>query len=192
LKKGRRSIRLHDYDYSQPGAYFVTICALDRECLFGDVRCGKMALNELGKIVAESWQWLERQYEYVVLDEWVVMPNHLHGIVVITDCRGGSRTCGMGRGDLHTGGTGRGGSRTAPTGSDQPKRKPLGRLIGAFKTVSTKQVNEIHNTPGAKLWQRNYYEHIIRNENELNRIRAYIAQNPAKWEFDRENPSGRS
>ncbi len=141
-----------------------------------------MALNELGEIVAESWQWLERQYEHVEMDEWVVMPNHLHGIIMITDCRGGSRTGGMGRG----------GSRTAPTGSDQPKRKPLGRLIGAFKTVSTKRVNQIHNTPGAKLWQRNYYEHIIRNENELNRIRAYIAQNPAKWEFDRENPSGRS
>jgi REP element-mobilizing transposase RayT len=182
LKKGRRSIRLQDYDYSQPGAYFVTICALDRECLFGDVRCGKMALNELGEIVAESWQWLERQYEYVEMDEWVVMPNHLHGIIVIMDfgddsCTGGSRTAR---------------TRTAPTGSDQPKREPLGRLIGAFKTVSTKRVNQIHNTPGAKLWQRNYSEHIIRNENELNRIREYIAQNPAKWEFDRENPSGRS
>jgi len=76
LKKGRRSIRLQDYDYSQPGAYFVTVCALDRGCLFGDVRGGIMALNELGEIVAESWQWLERQYEYVKIDEWVVMPNH--------------------------------------------------------------------------------------------------------------------
>ncbi len=131
-----------------------------------------MALNEFGEIVAESWQWLEWQYEHVEIDEWVVMPNHLHGIIVITDCRGGSRT--------------------APTGSDQPKRKPLGRLIGAFKTVSTKRINEIYKTPGAKLWQRNYYEHIIRSEDEFNRIRAYIAQNPAKWEFDRENPSVRS
>ena len=187
MKKGRRSIRLQDYDYSQPGAYYVTICALDRKCLFGDVRGGKMALNELGEIVAESWQWLERQYEHVEIDEWVVMPNHLHGIIVITDCRDGSR------GDepcLDE--SGRGGSRTAPTGSDQPKRKPLGRLIGAFKTVSTKRVNEIYNTPGAKLWQRNYYEHIIRSDDEMNRIRKYISQNPANWEFDRENPSVRS
>ncbi len=172
LKKGRRIIRLQGYDYSQPGAYFVTICVQNRECLFGDVRRGKMVLNELGEIVAESWQWLERQYEHVEMDEWVVMPNHLHGIMVIKDCRGGSRT--------------------APTGSDQPKRKPLGRLIGAFKTVSTKRVNEIQNTPGAKLWQRNYYEHIIRSEEDLKRIRTYLAQNPAKWEFDRENPSVRS
>ena len=96
MKKGRRSIRLRDFDYSQPGAYFVTICALDRECLFGDVVGGKVTLNELGIIVAETWQWLERQYEYVVLDEWVVMPNHLHGVIVITDCRGGSRTAPTG------------------------------------------------------------------------------------------------
>ena len=177
MKSGRRFIRLKNYDYAQPGAYFVTIYALDRECLFGEVRGGKMALNELEEIVAESWQCLERQYEHVEIDERVVMPNHLHGIIVITDCRGGSRTAF---------------ARTASTGLDQPIRKPLGRLIGAFKTVSTKRVNVIINTPGAKLWQRNYYEHIIRNENELNRIRAYIAQNSAKWEFDRENPSVRS
>jgi hypothetical protein len=89
LKKGRRSIRLQDYDYSQPGAYFVTICALDRERLFGDVRGGKMALNELGVIVAESWQGVEQQYEHVDLDAWVVMPIHLHGVIEIIDCRGG-------------------------------------------------------------------------------------------------------
>jgi len=187
LKKDRRSIRLQDYDYSQPGSYFVTICTPDSECLFGDVRDGKMALNGLGEIVAESWQWVERQYEYVVLDEWVIMPNHLHGIIVITDCVDGSRGDDSRGDDLC-----RGGSRTAPTRLGKPKRKPLGRLIGAFKTVSTKRINEIHNTPGAKLWQRNYYEHIIRDENELNRIRIYIEQNPAKWEFDRENPSVRS
>jgi len=178
---------LQGYDYSPPGAYFITICVQNPVCIFGDVSGGKMVLNELGEIVAESWQWLERQYEHVEMDEWVVMPNHLHGIMVIKDCRGGSRSGGMGMDD-----TGRGGSRTAPTGSDQPKRKPLGRLIGAFKTVSTKRVNEIHNTPGAKLWQRNYYEHIIRSEEDLKRIRTYLAQNPAKWEFDRVNPSVRS
>ena len=142
-----------------------------------------MALNEFGEIVAESWQWLERQYEYVEMDEWVVTPNHLHGIIKITDCAGGSRTA-----RTRTAST----TRTAPTRPDQPKRKPLGRLIGAFKTGSTKRVNQIHKTPGAKLWQRNYYERIIRSEKELNRIRAYIAQNPAKWEFDRENPSVRA
>jgi len=177
LNKGRRSIRLRDYDYSQPGVYFITICTLHRGYPFGEIVDGKMVLNEMGDIAAESWQWLERQYEYVVLDEWVIMPNHLHGIIVITDCRGGSRTAP---------------TRNVRTRLDQPNRKPLGRLIGAFKTVSTKRINEMHNTPGAKLWQRNYYEHIIRSDDEMNRIRRYISHNPAKWEFDRENPSVRS
>ncbi|MGB2896498.1 MAG: hypothetical protein WBB65_10105, partial [Anaerolineales bacterium] len=116
MKKGRRSIRLQDYDYSQLGAYFVTICTLGRECLFGDVRGGKMALNELGEIVAESWQWLGRRHEHVEMDEWVVMPNHLHGIIEIIDCKGGSHTGGTGRGGSHTGGTGRGGTGRGGTG----------------------------------------------------------------------------
>jgi REP element-mobilizing transposase RayT len=116
----RRSIRLKGYDYTQAGAYFVTIVTQDRACLFGEIVEGEVQLNPFGEIVAESWRWLAMQYDYVELDEWVIMPNHLHGIIVITD--NGSR----------------GGSRTAPT----VKRKPIGRLIGAFKTVSTKRINE--------------------------------------------------
>jgi REP element-mobilizing transposase RayT len=100
----RRSIRLKGYDYSQAGAYFVTLCAQGRECLFGEVVDGEMRLNDAGHIVAESWQWLATQHDYVELDEWIIMPNHLHGIIVITDNgRGGSRTVPTG------------GSRTAPT-----------------------------------------------------------------------------
>jgi putative transposase len=158
----RRSIRLKGYDYSRPGAYFITIVAQDRACLFGEVVDGAMHLSEVGQIVSESWQWLAAQYEYVRLDAWVVMPNHLHGIIVITDR-------GMGGGD-----SGRGGSRTAPTAAitlpptamppstaDDPpvdtptdapapvKRKTIGRLVGAFKTVSTKRINEYRGTPGA-------------------------------------------
>ena len=95
----RRSIRLRDYDYSQAGAYFVTVCAQDRECLFGDVVGGEMRLNKYGEIVAESWTWLPRQYRHIDLNEWIVMPNHLHGILIIDEnclcnsqCMGGSRT----------------------------------------------------------------------------------------------------
>ncbi|MDA8433183.1 MAG: hypothetical protein M0Z60_09510, partial [Nitrospiraceae bacterium] len=89
----RRSIRLKGYDYSEAGAYFVTICAKDRECLFGDIVDGEIRLNERGHIAGDSWEWLSRQYGYVDIDEWVVMPNHLHGILIINgDCRGGSRT----------------------------------------------------------------------------------------------------
>jgi hypothetical protein len=88
----RRSIRLKGYDYSQAGAYFVTIVAWRRECLFGDIVNGEMDLNEFGEIVSQKWQWLETQYEYIELGAWVVMPNHLHGILIIhDDGRGGSR-----------------------------------------------------------------------------------------------------
>ena len=160
----RRSIRLKGYDYSQAGAYFITISAQNRKCLFGKVVNGEMVCSDLGRIASESWLWMGNRYDHIILDAWVIMPNHLHGILVIAD--------------------GRGGSRTAPTDN----RKPLGRLIGAFKTVSTKRVNKMRRTPEVKLWQRNYYEHIVRNENELNRIREYIVNNPMQWELDRENP----
>jgi REP element-mobilizing transposase RayT len=185
----RRSIRLKGYDYSQPGAYFITICTQDRACLFGEVVGGEMRLNEAGRIVADAWQWLDVRYDYVELDEWVVMPNHLHGIIVIVDdiCRGGSRTDG--RGGSRT--DGRGGSRTAPTGDTHDiatKRKAIGRLVGAFKTVSTKQINESLQAPSRPVWQRNYYEHIIRDGESLHRIREYIANNPLHWALDRENP----
>lgn len=189
----RRSIRLKDYDYTQEGAYYVTVCvnediyrgnprctgvahcrgasrsALNRNRnIFGEIKNGKMILNVTGQIVHDSWQWLEKQYEYVELDEFIVMPNHLHGIICINNIKNDNT-----RND-------QGGSRTAPTN----KRKPLGRLIGAFKTVSTKQINAIRNTPGARLWQRNFYEHVIRTESDLARIREYIINNPANWEND--------
>ncbi len=178
----RRSIRLKGYDYSQAGAYFVTVCTQNRECLFGEIADFEMRLNEYGRVVNETWEWLRQQYSRVDLDEWIVMPNHLHGIILMTD-----------KNDLND--SGRGGSRTAPTSRDSgivpapTKRKPLGRLIGAFKTVSTKRINEIRATAGAQVWQRNYYEHIIRDEKELNRIREYIAANPALWANDENNPA---
>ena len=164
-KHHRRSIRLPNYDYSQPGAYFVTIVTWHRECLFGAVVNGEVKLNRYGEIAAETWQWLERQYPYIKLGAWIVMPNHFHGILIIHDDR-------------------RGGSRTAPTPT---QRKPLGRLIGAFKTVSTKHINLLRNTIGSIVWQRNYYEHIIRNERDLQNKTAYIEANPLLWDKDDEN-----
>jgi len=165
----RRSIRLSEYDYTKGGAYFVTICTANRECLFGQVLEGEMHVNEFGKVVLECWEWLSKPYSYATLDARILMPNHLHGIIVINDDD-----------------SQKGGSRTAPT--IFPKRKPLGRLVGAFKTVSTKRINELRQTPGFALWQRNYYEHIIRNENSLNKIRDYILGNPSRWVLDQENP----
>lgn len=142
----RRSIRLKGYDYRSAGAYAVTICADGRECALGRVVDGEVELSDLGRVAAESRTWLEKQYRYVSLDAWVVMPNHLHGIVIIHDDDGdGSHRAPNGSGE------------TAPTRDTGAKRKPLGCLIGAFKTVSTKRINQLRDTLGARFWQRNYY-----------------------------------
>jgi putative transposase len=159
----RRSIRLKDYEYSQEGAYFVTMCTQNHKPLLGEIRNAEMVLNEYGKIAADCWLWLSKQYQHVELDEWILMPNHMHGIIIL--CRGGSRT--------------------APT----ENYKPLGRLIGAFKTISTKQINAIRGTPSNRVWQRNYYEHVIRNETDLDDVRQYIINNPLQWDMDENNPN---
>lgn len=176
----RRSIRLKGYDYRSAGAYAVTICVDGRECALGQVVDGEVELSDLGRVAAESWAWLEEQYSYVSLDAWVVMPNHLHGIVVIHDDDGG----GSHRVPSSSGGT-------VPTRDTGTRRKPLGRLVGAFKTVSTKRINQLRDTPGAHFWQRNYYEKIIRNERQLDALRRYIIDNPQQWTLDSENPAGR-
>ncbi len=119
--------------------YFVTVVTRDRSCLFGHVADAVVQLSDAGRLVRNSWEWLTVQYSYVTLDEYVVMPNHMHGIIAITDlCRSGSQTA-----------------------RPSNRRKPLGRLIGAFKTVAAKRVNLARRAPGAPIWQRNYYEHII-------------------------------
>jgi REP element-mobilizing transposase RayT len=174
----RRSIRLQGYDYSQSGAYFVTICTRDRACLFGEIVDGKMELNEYGNIVEEEWTKTGQIRDEIEMDAWVVMPNHFHGIVVITDERRGGMTHG------------RGTARRAPTAErfGQPVTGSLPTIVRAFKSAVTKRINESRRTPGAKLWQRNYWEHIVRNDHELHRIREYIADNPREWDMDRENP----
>ena len=165
----RRSIRLKEYDYAQVGAYFVTICARDRECLLGDVIDGEMRLNEYGQIVMECWDEIPRHFPNVELDEFVVMPNHVHGILVITVGARHASPLQLSRG---------------------PQRGSLGAVVGSFKSAATKRVNERRDTPGLTIWQRNYYEHVIRNEDEMNRIREYVAQNPAQWAKDENNPLG--
>ena len=169
----RRSIRLRGYDYSRAGAYFVTLCTQQRKRLFGKIVNGELRLNDKGQMVVNRWEWLAEAYGHVLLDEYVVMPNHLHGIIMITDqCSGGMQ--GAPEQDVPT-----------------EKRKPLGRLIAAFKTASTNQINRSTAIVGKKLWQRNFWEHIIRNEHELNLIRAYIRNNPAQWERDSLNAKQR-
>ena len=167
----RRSLRLKDYDYSQAGAYFMTLCVKDRKCLLGSVADGEITFSQYGLITAEFWEWLSSAYPHISLDEWTIMPNHLHGIIIISNpCRGGSRAAP---------------TRAVPT--SEIKIKPLGQIIGAFKTISSKQINIHRQTPGAPFWQRGFYEHIIRDEKSLERIREYIVTNPLRWQLDREN-----
>jgi REP element-mobilizing transposase RayT len=176
----RRSIRYKGYDYTQPGAYFVTIVTQGRHCLFGDIVECHMRLSHLGQIVQATWQDLPTHYPHIRLDEFVVMPNHVHGIIVLID--DGSRS--------------RGGSGDPPL-PDPPLPDPtlpktvrhgLPEIVRAFKSFSARRINQILNNKGASLWQRNYYERIIRNTTEWERIRLYIQNNPMQWDSDRDNP----
>jgi putative transposase len=188
LKHHRRSIRLRDNDYTQTGAYFVTMVAQDRVGLFGDVIAGEMRLNDAGQMLSAQWNELPQRFPNIELDEFIVMPNHIHGIIVITD-------------------THRATTRVAPTPdvsvgaplvgaqSDDDKNydPALGNIVGAWKSITTYEyirgMRELHwESFHRQLWQRNYWEHIIRNEKDLERIRAYIANNPANWDADDENP----
>jgi len=166
----RCSLRLKGYDYSQAGAYFITICTQNRECLFGHVLDGEMVSNDAGRMVAEEWMKSADIRNEIELDAFVVMPNHVHGIVSIR------------RGDRPVAPT------PEPIPASGPKPKSIGSFVAGFKSTVTKQVNELRGTPGAKLWQRNYYEHVIRDEDDLNRIRQYILDNPARWAKDENNP----
>ncbi len=161
----RRSVRLKGYDYAQPGAYFVTVCTRDRECLFGEIVDGEVLLNLVGVAVRDEWLRTAQLRDNVALDAFVIMPNHFHGIVVITE--------------------GRGTARRAPTEQfGRPVAHSIPTIMRAFKSATTKRTNEIRNNPGTPVWQRNYYEHVIRNETELNAIRQYILGNPANWQTD--------
>ena len=179
----RRSIRLQGYDYSKAGAYFVTLCTQDRECLFGDIVDGEMRLNEAGRVVADEWLKTAEIRAEIELDEWVVMPNHFHGILVIADGRGTARRA------RNDDGATMGTARRAPTVErfGQPVSGSVPTIIRSFKSAATKRINELRQSLGTKLWQRNYWEHIVRNETELNRIREYIQSNPARWELDKLN-----
>ena len=166
-KHNRRSIRLQDYDYAGEDAYFLTTCTQNRECLFGEVMDGESRLHEFGEIVYATWNDLSNHYLNLELDAVVVMPNHVHGIIFITE------------------NAGRAGLKPAPTLAE---RLSLTEIVRAFKTFSARRINKNRGTPGTTVWQRSFYEHIIRNEESLNRIREYIHDNPFHWGSDRENP----
>ncbi|MEN6336146.1 MAG: transposase [Phycisphaerales bacterium] len=193
----RRSIRLADYDYSREGAYFVTVCTEGHLCLLGEIVDGAMRLNELGRIVQTAWDELSRHYPGVEADAFIIMPNHVHAIIVLS-VGAGPRACPLSvsplsacptDGDVNPEkGQPRG---VAPT---NPSRLSLSDVVHRFKSLTTNRYAEgvRHHDwspfPG-RLWQRNYYEHIIRNDVALSRILQYIADNPARWAFDSNNPA---
>ena len=171
----RRSIRLRGYDYGQVGAYFVTVCTQNRDYLFGAVVDEEMRLNDAGRMIEEWWFELNRKFTTVETDKFVVMPNHFHGIVAIADVNVGADLC------------------VGPLPEGAHAGAPLPTVVQWFKTMTTNEYVRGVNTQGwapfrGKLWQRNYYEHIIRDDDSLNRIRQYILDNPSRWAFDRENP----
>jgi len=201
----RKRNRLMGYDYSQDGLYFVTFCTHERKNYFGGIHNEIMCVNKLGRIVWERWNWLTEQYPYVVLHDFVVMPNHVHGIIQIDSshcCRGGSGPAHIATptNKSHTniprtnkspivecmdGGIEEGGSRPTPTPDDAIKILPLYNIIGALKTTSSKSIH--HNEFANFKWQRSFYDHIIRDEKSFFAIQNYIKQNPAKWWRDRNN-----
>ena len=165
-KPNRKSLRLRHFDYSQNSYYFITICTKNKQNFFGKIDKDKIILNELARIVQERWYWLQENFEYVEIDEFVVMPNHVHGIIIINNEKCVNR-------DLCTGG-----SRPAPTSRDRLKIKSLSELVGAFKTTSSKQIHQ-SGFPEFS-WHRSFYDHIIRDEEKLKTIRKYIINNPIK------------
>ncbi len=177
----RRSIRLKEYDYARAGAYFVTVCTNNKECLFGDVVEGNMTISQFGAVAMKCWVEIPNHFTGLSVDEFVIMPNHIHGILSFVGARHAVP-------ELTTEPK----SNVSPRETIEQFGKPvvgsLPTIIRSFKSTVTKKINQIRNLRGGPLWQRNYYEHVIRNENELNRIREYILKNPLKWELDRENP----
>ena len=186
-ERSRRPMRLKGWDYRTPGAYFVTICTHRRACLFGEIAGDAMQLNEHGDIAAICWEAIPAHYAMAQIDEFVIMPNHMHGIVFILPSEmddGHDMVVGARHAvPLH-----------ASPGDDagrfgQPDPESLSTIIRSYKSFVTRRINQHRHTPGACVWQRGYYDHIIRDDVNLGAVRRYIRDNPLQWALDRENPA---
>lgn len=174
-KHHRRSIRIKEYDYTQRGGYFVTTVTYQRALLFGRIVNEEMYLNDLGKIVAEYWRAIPEHFLNAELGAYVVMPNHVHEIIVINENRMATNSSPS-VGARH-------GSPLSPHGV---KPRSIGAIVGSFKSAVAKRIKRELNASG--IWQRNYYEHIIRDHKDWDRIHKYIESNPSMWAEDEENP----
>ncbi len=159
----RKANRLKDYDYSRNGFYFVTICTKNRKEYFGEINDEGIILNDSGEIAAKLWRESPNHFENVKLDEHIIMPNHVHGIVIIDSPVGNRHACSL---------------------QEDRQYQKLPVVIGSYKSAVTRKINKTHNEFN---WQKSFYDHIIRNDKSLHRIRKYIHYNPLKWEYDQEN-----
>jgi len=170
LGKQRKLNRWEGYDYSMPGQYYITICTQNRICHFGDVKNKEMVLNDLGKIVKECWFDLPNHYKGYQLDQFQIMPNHIHGIVEIINDQYFKTAVSVGNGF-----------------KPFPTIHGLSEIVRGFKTFSSRKINNLQDQIYFQ-WQKSFYDRVIRNEKELNSIRYYIQQNPVQWSEDRNNP----
>jgi putative transposase len=177
-KHKRRSIRLKGHDYVVAGTYFITLCTYQRECLFGKIADGVMQLNPLGEIVENCWNQIPQHFPNAQSKDFVVMPNHFHGILMVLqddhDRRGMAVPCPY-MGEF-----------------GKPVAGSLPTMIGSLKSAIAKRINIHRNALGTPVWQRNYYEHIIRNDLSLQTIQTYIRHNPQSWQTDRLHPDNPS
>lgn len=188
-KHRRQSIRLKGYNYTLPGIYFITICTYQRECLFGEIVDGEMQLNDMGKVVRSHWLKLPSHHSHLRLDTFIIMPNHLHGILELTNHHG----VGAGLADQLSIKTINLSTKPAhPSPPLPPKFRSLTEIIRGFKTFSARHINRMRKASGVPVWQRNYYEHIIRNEEALQNIQIYIENNPQSWQQDQLHPNNPS
>ncbi|MGB3138135.1 MAG: transposase [Nodosilinea sp.] len=191
-KHHRSSIRLKGYDYSAAGAYFITICAFQRHCLFGQIVEGEMQLNEFGQIVAEEWLHSKEIRQEIDFDAWVIMPDHLHGVVLIESINPEGANNHL---PLRQTLVGANGCLPSSSWRNNPHRlvppmrpRSLASFIAGFKSATTKRINTLRDAAGTPVWQRNYYDHIIRNDQSLQHIRHYITNNPLTWADDKLHP----
>jgi REP-associated tyrosine transposase len=171
----RRSVRLSDWDYAGPGTYYVTICASERREIFGTISDGKVDLTDLGKVVRDEWLAIPDFRPQVRLDAFVVMPNHFHALLEILERGGGDQS---GPGDQHS-----------QIGRRQRQRETLGLIVRRFKGAVVRRAAANGHGRDAAIWQRGFYESVVRHENDLGRIRQYIEDNPITWAKDEDNPA---
>jgi REP element-mobilizing transposase RayT len=169
----RKQIRLAEFDYSQPADYFITIVAHQRENLFGQIHSVEVILSEQGKIILDVWNSLPLRFPGIALGPMVIMPNHFHAIITITDASKKDHTRAVP-------------AEQTPSSLTDRRKLTLPIILGYFKMNTAKQINLLHQTPGLPVWQRNYYEHIIRSDREYQNIESYIANNPINWLTDSE------